>query len=65
MQGSCIFCHEAFVIVSDINNGVDIMTTPANNGHDVVRELPVTSQWFGMLSHHKYALIWCDGTTIL
>ncbi len=37
-----------FVVVSDVNNGV--MTTPAaNNGHDDVTELPVTSQWFGML----------------
>ncbi len=60
MQGSAIYCHEHFV-VSDFNNGV--MTTPAaNNGQDDVTELPMTSQWFGMLSHHKYALIWCDST---
>ncbi len=39
-------CHVHFV-VSVVNNGV--MTTPAaNNGHDDVTELPVTSQWFGM-----------------
>ncbi len=43
MQGSAICCHEDFVVVSDVNNGV--MTTPAgNNGHDDVTELPVTSQ---------------------
>ncbi len=42
------------------------MTTPVtNNGHDKVTELPVTSLWFGMLLHHKYALIWCDGIKIL
>ncbi len=49
MQGSAIRCHEHFVVVSDVmNNGV--MTTPAaNNVHDDVTELPVTSQWLGML----------------
>ncbi len=48
MQGFPICCHEDFVIVSNINNRV--MTTPAeNNGHDDVTELPVTSQWFGIL----------------
>ncbi len=48
MQGSTICCHEHFVGVSDVNNGV--MTTPAaNNGHDDVTDLLVTSQWFGML----------------
>ncbi len=48
MQGSAICYYEHFAIVSDINNGV--MTTPAeNNGYDDVTELPVTSQWFGML----------------
>ncbi len=35
MQGSAICCHEHFVVVSDVNNGV--MTTPlVNNGHDDV-----------------------------
>ncbi len=59
MQWSVICCHEHFVVVSDIND--DIMTTPAAiNWHDDVTELPVTSQLFGMLWHHKYALIWCD-----
>ncbi len=48
MQGSAICCHVHFVAVSDVNN--DVMTTPAvNNGHDDVTELPVTSQWFGMV----------------
>ncbi len=48
MQQSAICCHEHFVVVNDVNNGV--MTTPAaNNGYDDVIELPVTSQWFGML----------------
>ncbi len=48
MQGSAICCYEHFVVVSDVNNGV--MTTPAaNNGCDDVTEIPVTSQWFGML----------------
>ncbi len=48
MQGSAISCHEHLVVVSDVNNGV--MTTPAaNNGHDDVTELPVTSQLFGVL----------------
>ncbi len=48
MQGSTISSHEYFVVVSDVNNGV--MTTPAaNNAHDDVTELHVTSQWFGML----------------
>ncbi len=61
MQGSAICCYEHFVVVSDVNSGV--MTIPAaNNGCDDVTELPVTSQWFGMLKHHKYALIWCEGT---
>ncbi len=45
MKGSAICCHllhEHFDVVSDVNNGV--MTTPvANNGHDDVKELPVTS----------------------
>ncbi len=64
MQGSAFCCHEHFVVVSDINNGA--MTTPAaNNGHDDVTELAVTSQWFEMLGYHKYALIWCDGTDML
>ncbi len=45
---SAICCHEHVVVVSDVNNGV--MTIPAaNNGHDDVTELLVTSQWFGML----------------
>ncbi len=45
MSGSAIGCHELFVVVSDINNGV--MTKPAvNNGHGDVTELP---QWFRML----------------
>ncbi len=48
MDGSAICCHEHFVVVSDANNGV--MTTPAaNNGHNNVTELTVTSQWFAML----------------
>ncbi len=48
VQESVIRCHEHFVDVNDVSNGV--MTTPtANNGHDDVIELPVTSQWFGML----------------
>ncbi len=47
MQGSAICCHEHFVVVSDVNNGV--MTTPAANKEYDVTELPVTSQWFGML----------------
>ncbi len=48
MQGSAICCHEYFVVITDINNGV--MTTPsATNGQDYVTGLPVTSQWFGML----------------
>ncbi len=48
MQVSVICCHEDFVVVSHVNNGV--MTTPAaNNGYDDVTELPMTSQWFGML----------------
>ncbi len=48
MQGSAICCHEHSVVVNEVNNGV--MTTQAtNNGHDDVTELPVTSQWFGML----------------
>ncbi len=64
MQGSAIWCHEHFVVVSDVNNGV-IPTPAANNGYDDVTEVPVTSQWFGMLRHHKNALIWCDGTKIL
>ncbi len=47
MQGSAICYHEHFV-VSDVNNGV--MTTPAaNDVHDDVTKLPVTSPWFGML----------------
>ncbi len=42
------------------------MTThAANNGQDNVTELHVTSQWFGMLGHHKYALMWCDSTNIV
>ncbi len=48
MQGSAIWCHEHFVVVSDVNNGV-IPTPAANNGYDDVTEVPVTSQWFGML----------------
>ncbi len=48
MKGYVICCHEHFVIVSDVNNGV-MTTAAANNGHDYVTELPVTSQWFGML----------------
>ncbi len=57
MQGSAFCCHEHFVVVSNVNNGV--MTTPAaNNGHDDITVLHVTSQWFGMWLHHKYALIW-------
>ncbi len=49
MQGSAICFYEHFVVVSDAaNNGV--MATPAaNNGHNHVRELLVTSQWFVML----------------
>ncbi len=48
MHESANCCHVHFVAVSDINKGV--MTSPtANNGHDDVTELPVTSQWFGML----------------
>ncbi len=43
MQRSAICCHEYFVVVSNINNGA--LTTPsANNGHDDVTKLPVTSQ---------------------
>ncbi len=43
MQESVICCHEHFVVVSDVNNGV--MKTPAaNNGYDNVTVLPVTSQ---------------------
>ncbi len=46
--GMSICCHEHFVVVSDVNNGV--MTTPAaNNGQDDVTEVRMTSQWFGML----------------
>ncbi len=46
MHGSAIIWHKHF-LDSDINNGV--MTIPtANNGHDDITELPVTSQWFGM-----------------
>ncbi len=64
MQGSAICCHEHFVVVSDVNNGV--MTTPAaNNGNNDVTELPLISQWFGMLWYYKYALIWCDSTKTL
>ncbi len=64
IQGYVICCHEHFVVVGDVNNGV-MTTLAANNGYAVVTELPMTSQWFGMLRHHKYALIWCDGTKIL
>ncbi len=63
MQGSAICCHEHCVVGSDKNG---VMTTPAaNNGYDNVTELPVTSQWVGNLWNHKYALIWCDSTSIL
>ncbi len=41
-------CHEHFVVVSDVNNG-DMTTPVVNNEHDDVKELPVMSQWFGML----------------
>ncbi len=48
MKGSAIYCHEHFVVVSDVSNGG--MTAPAaNNGYDDVTVLPVTLQWFGML----------------
>ncbi len=54
----------SFFVISDSNNGV--MTTPAlNNGNDDVTELPVTSEWFGMLWYHTHALIWYDGTNML
>ncbi len=48
IQGSTICCHDNFVVVSDVNNGV--MTTPAANNEcgDAI-ELPVTSQLLGML----------------
>ncbi len=59
-----ICCLEHFVVVSNVNN--DVMTTSAaNNGRGDVTELLVTSQWLGMLWHHKYTLIWCDDTNIL
>ncbi len=48
MQGSVIRCHEYFVVVSDVNNGV-MIPLATNNGYDDVTELPVISQWFGML----------------
>ncbi len=44
-HNACI-CH--FVVVSDVNNGVN-STPAANNEHDDVTELLVTSQLFGML----------------
>ncbi len=48
MLGSSIYCHEHFVVVIDINDSV--MATPAaNNGHDDVTEIHVTSKWFGIL----------------
>ncbi len=48
MQGSTICCHEYFVVVRYINNGV-MTTLAAHNGHDDVTELHVSSQWFGMV----------------
>ncbi len=47
MQGSAISCHEHFVVVSDVNNGV-MITPTASNGYGDVTEIPVTSQWFGI-----------------
>ncbi len=43
MLGSTICCHEHFVVVSDVNNGV-MTTQAANCGQDDVTELPVTPQ---------------------
>ncbi len=72
MQGSAICCHEHFIVVTDVNNGV-MATRAANNGYDDVTELAVTSQWFGMLwygviapTFYQWVIIytslymWCD-----
>ncbi len=50
LQYRSLQCRDlpSVIVVSDINNGV-MTTQVANNGHDDVTELPVTSQWFGML----------------
>ncbi len=45
MQGSATCCHEHFVVVSDVNNGVMIIPS-VNKGHDDVRAtFDITMVW--------------------
>ncbi len=58
MQGSAICCHEHFIVVSDVNNGV--MTTPAAKTV-YIKQLQCNTVAYDLNScRYKGAKLWND-----